>query len=177
MKNINNISFELSDFGVEFSFTYKSEGYKDAFLQLPTTPDSQHKIDGDDYDCDNEYHVEVFEKLRDYFYADFKDSLCAKASAFLGKRVIHVQKVTVSITDYADDEHGETKEFTRQHTAYVAFCENSEHILKEGGASDYYNVFYFDNFDMPLSDEKEAEIIAEAKRLFFAENESNDSAN
>ena len=146
IKSINNISYMLNDFGIEFSFTYKCEGFKTAFLQLPNTPDSQHTIDNEDFDCDNEYHSEVFEALRDYFYADFKDVYCAKASAFLGKRINHVEEVD---------------------GVYVAFdTVESWDVLKEGGYSDYYNVFYFENYEMQDVDEKK--LVETARKSWFS---------
>jgi len=144
----NNIQFTLDNgCGIEFFFTYKSEGYKKAYLQLPTTPDSQHSIDDVEFDCDNEYHNEVLDALRDYFYSNFHSPECAKASAFLGKTVMQVQE-----TD----------------NLYVAFCEDSSiDVLKEGSASSYYNVFYFDRPDF-VEVENEDNVITKAKKELFS---------
>jgi len=146
MANINNIQFTLdSGCGVKFSFTYKCDGFKKAYLQLPTTPDSQHSVDDVEFDCDNEYHSEVIEVLRNYFYTDFHSTECAKASAFLGKRVMQVQ----------DND-----------LVYVAFCEDGGvEVLKEGSASSYYNVFYFDKSGFV---ENEDDVIAKATKNLFS---------
>lgn len=144
VKNVNNIYFSFdNDRGIDFSFTYKCEGFKNAYLQLPSTPDSQHTIDDVEFDCDNEYHREVINALRYYFYADFHSVECAKASAFLGKRVMQVHAI--------DD-------------LYVAFCEDSSiEVLKEGGASGYYNEFYFDRANFVEDD-----VVAKAIKELFS---------
>lgn len=162
---INNINYRLdSGNGIEFGFTYKCEGFKKAYLQLPNTPDSQHTIDGEDFDSDNEYHSEVFETLRDHFYADFKDVECAKASVFTGTRIIHVEQIDHDIEMYdieSCNSHTSTCEF------YVAFSHIKAYVLIEGRASDYYNVFYFDEADVS-SDDKEL-IVSSAEKQFFAQ--------
>jgi len=168
MTNINNISYSLDNGnGIEFNFTYKSEGFRQSYLQLPNTPDSIHTIDNDCFDSDNEDHSEIFEGLRDYFYSDFKDIECAKASAFTGSHIIHVQSVTYGFEwfDEYDDRRVSSREF------YVAFSEDSSQVLKEGRASSYYNVFYFD-VETDLSSDQETEIIKLAKKEFFAELET-----
>jgi hypothetical protein len=159
MSDINNISYSLDNgCGIEFSFTYKSKAQRTAYLQLPNTTDSQHTIDSEDFDSDNDYHNEVFEALRDYFYADFKDIECAKASAFTGDHIINVESVVYDF-EWFDDE--DNKRISKREL-YVAFSDDSWFILKEGSASNYYNVFYFDK-EMDLSGEQEKEVMELAK--------------
>jgi hypothetical protein len=154
-KNVNNIKYEIEEGAIEFSFTYKDRGFLSAYLQLPTTSDSVHKINDEDLDNENEEHCEIFETLKSSYYKDFKNNLCAKASIVCQNRVLHVEEVTSHNRIY-----------------YVAFCENgSIQILKEGSYSSYYNVFYFEQIfgfeafeEEDLNDEK---LIEEAKNNFF----------
>jgi len=142
--NINNISYSIGEGAIEFKFTYRNEGFKSAFLQLPNTGDSQHVIDGEDFDGENNYHVEVFETLRNSYYADFKDIECAKASIVCCERVLHVESIN---------------------NRYAAFCESGTiEILQEGYASSYYNVFYFEKADFYDDD---ASLRVLAKKEFF----------
>lgn len=145
--NVRNISYTLENGYIEFSFLYKDKGFIEAQLQLPTTPDCKDFINNKEFDSENEEHEEIFTALKEYFYDDFKDVLCAKASIICEERIFHVEEV---------------KEF------YVAFAEDKTYILKEGSYSNYYNVFYFQKTE-GFADgiEDESEIIAEAKENFF----------
>lgn len=154
MKNINNIGYTIEEYGIEFSFTYKDRGFMTAILQLPDLPDSQHSINSESYDHENGEQAEICAALSDYYYDDFTNDLCAKASAIIQNRVQHIEA-----------EQG----------LYVAFCgDGSTHILKEGSATSYYNVFYLEtvhkmeqydqNGNEIFNDEK---IIAGAQKSLF----------
>ena len=149
VSNVRNIQFTLEDHGQEFTFMCSVGGtnkFGKARLQLPTTPDSENNISiaGEELDGESENYQIVYESLRDYFYADFHSKECGIASALLVERV------------YAIEEVG---------SFHVAFAENgSAHILKEGRASSYYNVFYFDKTDASdFQDENESDIIESAE--------------
>lgn len=144
---INNISFSLEDYGQEFYFTDSTGARHSAILQLPTTPDSIHQIDGEEWDSDDEEKNAVYAQLRDYFHSQFASKEHGKASIAAGFKVTHL----IEIDNY-----------------YVAFSANNSAVLFEGRASSYYNVFYFDKCQ---SDENicEAEIIEKAKNKLFAE--------
>ena len=142
--NVRNISYTLEDGYIEFSFLYKDRGFIKAQLQLPTTPDSIDFINNNESDSENnEEHEEIIAALKKYFYDDFKDVLCAKASIICEERIFQVEKV---------------KEY------YVAFAKDKTYILQEAPYSNYYNVFYFEKIDCI---EDESEILAEAKENFF----------
>ena len=149
MEKVVNIRFNIEEYGIEFDFTYKNKCHI-AILQLPHTPDSQHSIDGEDFNFDDDNdHAQIFAALKDYFYESFKDAECAKASALIAKTVIHVEEVG---------------------RFYVAICEDgTSNVLVEGSASSYYNVFYF---DLPCFyyeyDENEGSIIENAKKIWFS---------
>ena len=148
--SIRGIQFTLEDHGQEFTFMCSVDGtnkFGNARLQLPTTPDSENNIsiDSDELDRESENYTAIYEILRDFFYDSFNDKECAKASASLDMRVYAVEEVN---------------------SFYVAFAENgSAHILKEGRASSYYNVFYFAQTDpSDLQDENEIDIVESAEK-------------
>lgn len=146
VKTVNNIHYQFENYGITFGFTHGPGEFMSAILQLPNTPDSQHSIDGVDFDRDNEKHVEIFEALKDYYYSRFKDTECAKASIKMQSPVFHVEPI---------DNY------------YAVFCEDGQSaLLKEGRASDYYHVFYFDNLD-PHEMGNESELIDCAKNKYF----------
>lgn len=144
---INNITFSLQEYGQEFSFTGPQGQWHHALLQLPTTPDSQNTIDGKDYSSDNAEMVEIFKQLRDFYYSQFSDKECAKASALLGYEVTHVVCVD---------------------NLYVTFSTDRAEVIVEGRASGYYNVFYFEKFQ-GREDVSESEIVEKGKAKLFSD--------
>lgn len=145
---INNITFTLQDFGQEFSFTDSTGNWHSALLQLPTTPDSQNSIDGEEWG-DDEKKDAIYAELRDYFYSQFRSKEHGKASVAAGFEVTHI----VEIDNF-----------------YVAFSADKAVVLKEGGASSYYNVFFFELAHHYYSeDDSESEIIERATKKLFSE--------
>lgn len=121
---LHNISYSIDEGATAFSYTNYTGDWKESYLQLPTTPDSQDIIEGEDYDCENEAHADIKTQLEDYFYNDFKDRRCALASVVTQSRVQFL---------------------VEQDNLIVAFdAEGQAHLLKEGSAADYYHVFYYD---------------------------------
>lgn len=117
---ISNITFELTEYAIEFSFLQRfgSNEWATASLQLPDIGESQHSILYEDYDCDNEIHEAIFEQLKDFYFSEFKDTDCAAASAVLGELITHVEEVN---------------------GFYVAFSQHSKHLIKESCVRSYYN--------------------------------------
>ena len=146
MNQIKNIRYSFEEYGIEFNFMNNTGDWMNAILQPPNTPDSQHFIDSENYDSENEQHHAIFEELKEFYYADFKDIECAKASIVAQERILHVEQ---------------------SGNYYAAFSTDNAHVLKEGRASSYYNVFYFDKFDNE-TDLSEDEIIETAKKAWFA---------
>lgn len=148
---ITNITFELNEYGQEFKFT-RNGNWHSALLQLPNTPDSINRINGEEWEDDEEKDA-LFELLRDYFYAQFKSVEHAKASVEACFEVTHLIEVD---------------------NFYVAFSANKAVILKEGRLSDYYGVFYFEEPDPCLFyDKSQSAIIKEAtEELFYVLSEA-----
>lgn len=144
---INNITFKLEDHGQEFSFTDSTGNFHSALLQLPTTPDSQNSIDGEEWD-DVEKDA-IYEELRDFFYSQFKSKEHGKASIAAGFEVTHLIEVD---------------------NFYVAFSAEKAVVLKEGAASSYYNVFFFElaHHSNNVNDD-ESVIIEKATKKLFSE--------
>jgi hypothetical protein len=144
---INNITFKLEDHGQEFSFTDATGKFHSALLQLPTTPDSQNSIDGEQWDEDEEKDA-ICEELRDFFYSQFKSKEHGKASIAAGFEVTHLIEVD---------------------NFYVAFSAEKAVVLKEGAASSYYNVFFFELAHHSYNeDDSESEIIEQATKKLFS---------
>lgn len=144
---INNISFTYEDYGIEFSFASETE-FTAATLQLPDTGDSVHYVDDDEYDCDNEKHVEIVKQLTDFYFNDFgDDGELGAASAKVGKEVYKVQKVSFVNIDL-----------------YVAFTKEQSYVLKESRYRSHYNKRYL--FDDP--DPEDFEVIENVGEDAFA---------
>jgi hypothetical protein len=138
---INNIAFTLQDYGQEFSFTDSTGNWHSALLQLPTTPDSQNSIDGEEWNDDEDKDA-IYEELRDFFYSQYKSKEHGKASIIAGFEVTHLVELD---------------------GLYVAFNAENAVVLKEGAASSYYNVFYFELADVVDADD----VIEKAKKQLF----------
>ena len=138
MSKLKSIQFSLEEGYQEFSFKVDEESCS-AQLQLPSTPDSQHVINGEDFDSESEEHVYIFDELKERFFESFEDVECAAASALIGLRVVRVEKM--------------------QNSFCVAFLENKEKVLiKESSCKDYYNKLALfdrvDEFDLQKIDDE-----------------------
>lgn len=140
--NIHNISFTLSEYAIEFSFTksYAKNEWGSAALQLPSTGDSIHNILGEEYDGDDAENEAIFLQLTEFYFNSFKDTDCAAAAAILDKHILHVEPVVEK-----------NREF------YVAFTEDESFVIKESEVRSYYNkksLFDFlDDYDICEQDE------------------------
>jgi len=145
---INNVTFTIQEYGQEFSFTDSTGNWHSALLQLPTTPDSQNSIDGEQWDDDEEKDA-IYEELRDFFYSQFKSKEHGKASIAAGFEVTHLIEVD---------------------NFYVAFSAEKAVVLKEGAASSYYNVFFFELAHHSCNESDSASVIIEqATTKLFSE--------
>ena len=152
---IDNISFVLGETAIEFSFTrsYAKNDCGFASLQLPDVGDSEHLIDDEDYDYNNESHEAIFNQLSKFYFASFKDADCAAASSLLEDLITHVEEVD---------------------GLYVAFGQHSTYLIKENAARSYYGVSsLFDvlnDSDLLNSDDESLDVdsvIERGKRAYF----------
>lgn len=117
MKTIENITFEIREYGVEFDFNGGS-----AILQLPTTGDSIDAINGNNYDDEDASHAEIYAALKKHFYKSFKNSACAAAAACLLDSTVY----DVIETDIC----------------HVAFTENGQFCIVMSSYANYYSLNY-----------------------------------
>ena len=90
---IDNIYFLIHPYH-DIQFIFKNDGRRDdAWLQLPDTTDSVHKINGKRYDSYDATKSEIFRTLSDYYFDSFEDVYYAAASALLGVRVDFLQYI------------------------------------------------------------------------------------
>lgn len=119
MKKVRNIKFSIGEGVVEFSFNDNGT----AFLQLPTTGDSQHQINGLDENNWTDKEREIYQQLERSYFNKFKDTECAAASAELCDIIEHVEEVNY-----------------KNRQIFVAFDVLDEgHLLIESAYKDYYN--------------------------------------
>lgn len=146
---VKNVSFSLNEHAVEFSFTkpYQNNEAGEACLQLPSTADSQHVIDGvenGDWGCEQ---TDVFQQLNENYFASFKSADEAAAAALVADYIDHVEEVG---------------------DLYVAFCAGADkqYILTGSPYKGYYNkasLFcladdrYYGEIDIPSITEKAKE--------------------
>ena len=134
MNKIDNISFTCEEYGIEFTYTEEFNNSKQskAYLQLPSTGDSVHYIN--DVEVENtEQEDDIISQLAEHYFDSFgdDDGELAAASAQVGEEVLRVVPVSFVNIDF-----------------YVAFTDDSAHVLKESRFRSYYNKTYlFDDTD------------------------------
>ena len=133
MSKIDNISFTCEEYGIEFTYTEEFNNSKQskAYLQLPSTGDSVHYIN--DVEVENtEQEDDIISQLAEHYFDSFgDDGELAAASAQVGEEVFRVVPVSFVNIDF-----------------YVAFTDDSAHVLKESRFRSYYNKTYlFDDTD------------------------------
>jgi hypothetical protein len=147
---IHNISFELDELSIIFSYTkgYDKNSWGKAYLQLPDTPDSRHLIDNLESGEWEKEQQEVFHQLCDYYFDSFKDIECAAASAALGVYINHVESVDAF---------------------FVAFSANDCHVLVDSPYQNLYNkeALFSKPFPDSYGDYPEEVFIEKAKKQYF----------
>ncbi len=105
MVKLTNISFQFTDSDlIDFSFECDSVK-RCAQLTLPGSLSCHHLVGGRELDCSDKQSVNIFNQLESFFFAQFKNPECAKASAQLKTTVYHVGKVDdVYVAFTATDE-------------------------------------------------------------------------
>jgi hypothetical protein len=128
MDKASNIKFEIDEGGINFSFNDN----KTAFLQLPDTGDSQHRINNLDEDEWTDNERDIFKQLERFYFDFFNDVECAAASAMLCDIIEHVEEVNY-----------------KNRQIFVAFSvDDTTHLLVESAYKNYYNKSaLFDNFE------------------------------
>lgn len=128
MNKIDNISFTYEEYGIEFTYTedFNNSKQSKAYLQLPSTGDSVHYIN--DVEVENtEQEDDIISQLVEHYFNSFgdDDGELAAASAQVGEEVSKVVPVSFVNMDF-----------------YVAFTDDSAHVLKENRSRLYYNKRY-----------------------------------
>jgi len=124
-ESIDNIAFTYEDYGIGFTYEYLGTPSK-AYLQLPNTGDSVHYIN--DLEIENTEEEDlIVEQLAEFYFDSFgdDDGELAAASAQVGEEVNRVEQVSFVNMDF-----------------YVAFTDDSAHVLKESRSRSYYNKRY-----------------------------------
>ena len=131
---ISNISLTFEEYGIAFEYreVFNKNKASKAYLQLPTNGDSVHYIN--DVEIENtEQEDDIISQLAEHYFDSFgdDDGELAAASAQVGEEVFSVVPVSFVNIDF-----------------YVAFTDNSAHVLKESRFRSYYNKKYlFDDTD------------------------------
>jgi hypothetical protein len=119
---LKNIHYMIGEHSIEFTY---NDGEK-AWLQLPDTGDSVHKINGIKKDNWTEREWQIFNQLTDYYFKSFNKNGAnyAFASAEIGKTVVKLIKTVY-----------------RNRTVYVAIDDdNNTHVLvKNSFGNRYFN--------------------------------------
>ena len=128
MNKIDNMSFTYEEYGIEFTYTedFNNSKQSKAYLQLPSTGDSVHYIN--DVEVENtEQEDDIISQLVEHYFDSFGDDNgeLAAASAQVGEEVSKVVPVSFVNMDF-----------------YVAFTDDSAHVLKENRSRSYYNKRY-----------------------------------
>ena len=128
MNKIDNMSFTYEEYGIEFTYTedFNNSKQSKAYLQLPSTGDSVHYIN--DVEVENtEQEDDIISQLVEHYFDSFgdDDGELAAASAQVGEEVFRVVPVSFVNMDF-----------------YVAFTDDSAHVLKENRSRSYYNKRY-----------------------------------
>ena len=150
MNKIDNISFTYEEYGIEFTYTedFNNSKQSKAGLQLPSTGDSVHYIN--DVEVENtEQEDDIISQLVEHYFDSFgdDDGELAAASAQVGEEVSKVVPVSFVNMDF-----------------YVAFTDDSAHVLKENRSRSYYNKRYL----FSDTDAEDFEVIEKAGDDAFA---------
>ena len=120
---VKNIRYNTTEGAVEFNFDDGKDASHTAYLQLPSTGDSQHVINSIEEEDWSDTEREIYTALVDYFIAQFNDVECYAASCLLCKTIIRVVDVTY-----------------KNRSLSVAFDEDDEAtIIVDSAYKDYYN--------------------------------------
>jgi hypothetical protein len=150
MNKIDNMSFTYEEYGIEFTYTedFNNSKQSKAYLQLPSTGDSVHYIN--DVEVENtEQEDDIISQLVEHYFDSFGDDNgeLAAASAQVGEEVFRVVPVSFVNMDF-----------------YVAFTDDSAHVLKENRSRSYYNKRYL----FSDTDAEDFEVIEKAGDDAFA---------
>tara|TARA_R110000737_G_scaffold181985_1_gene205331 strand:- start:18 stop:515 length:498 start_codon:yes stop_codon:yes gene_type:complete len=150
MNKIDNMSFTYEEYGIEFTYTedFNNSKQSKAYLQLPSTGDSVHYIN--DVEVENtEQEDDIISQLVEHYFDSFgdDDGELAAASAQVGEEVSKVVPVSFVNMDF-----------------YVAFTDDSAHVLKENRSRSYYNKRYL----FSDTDAEDFEVIEKAGDDAFA---------
>ena len=150
MNKIDNMSFTYEEYGIEFTYTedFNNSKQSKAYLQLPSTGDSVHYINDVEVES-TEQEDDIISQLVEHYFDSFgdDDGELAAASAQVGEEVSKVVPVSFVNMDF-----------------YVAFTDDSAHVLKENRSRSYYNKRYL----FSDTDAEDFEVIEKAGDDAFA---------